>query len=80
MIRETMEETGIELEEVVYYSSQPWPGLITQKLQFLNHISLHSVINVTLNSMLMLLKQKHNQTTLFSMFHVENYYYMYNLP
>lgn len=28
VIRETLEETGIEVGEVVYHSSQPWPGLI----------------------------------------------------
>lgn len=37
MIRETLEETGIEVGEVVYHSSQPWPGLIIQKFQLLNH-------------------------------------------
>lgn len=26
MKRETWEETGIEVGEVVYHSSQPWPG------------------------------------------------------
>lgn len=26
MRRETWEETGIEVGEVVYHSSQPWPG------------------------------------------------------
>lgn len=25
--RETWEETGIEVGEVVYHSSQPWPGI-----------------------------------------------------
>ncbi|XWS17168.1 hypothetical protein CRYUN_Cryun33cG0044900 [Craigia yunnanensis] len=28
--RETYEETGIEVGEVVYHSSQPWPGIILQ--------------------------------------------------
>lgn len=27
MRRETWEETGIEVGEVVYHSSQPWPGI-----------------------------------------------------
>jgi hypothetical protein len=26
--RETWEESGIEVGEVVYHSSQPWPGII----------------------------------------------------
>ena len=26
--RETWEETGIEVGEVIYHSSQPWPGII----------------------------------------------------
>lgn len=28
MRRETWEETGIEVGEVVYHSSQPWPGMV----------------------------------------------------
>lgn len=26
--RETLEETGIEVGEVIYHSSQPWPGTL----------------------------------------------------
>lgn len=29
MRRETFEETGIEVGDVVYHSSQPWPGTRT---------------------------------------------------
>lgn len=28
MRRETWEETGIEVGEVIYHSSQPWPGIV----------------------------------------------------
>lgn len=32
--RETREETGIEVGEVVYHSSQPWPGINFSKCIF----------------------------------------------
>lgn len=34
MRRETWEETGIEVGEVVYHSSQPWPGMNVAKFLF----------------------------------------------
>lgn len=34
MKRETWEETGIEVEEVVYHSSQPWPGMTLHNILF----------------------------------------------
>jgi 8-oxo-dGTP pyrophosphatase MutT (NUDIX family) len=36
--RETLEEAGIEVGEVIYHSSQPWPG------NFLHHRS-NEIIN-----------------------------------
>ncbi len=41
--RETWEETGIEVGEVVYHSSQPWPGMNFAKCIFLicSHLTLY---------------------------------------
>lgn len=54
MIRETLEETGIEVGEVVYHSSQPWPG------SFRNYNFLTTPLHSLINSVLVPLKEQHS--------------------